>query len=438
MGSKTVEDRFYILDNSAVFTAAIAGAAGPFVFRLSCELEDTVRLPFLSLALERLHPRFPFLFVALGHGVFWHYLDPVTDAPRIERETDYPAAPIAHRRGRALVRVIAYGRRIACEFHHAITDGSGGMAFLRALVVEYLLQLDVGIDVPRSAFQDIPRPGDPYDPEEEEDAYDKYFRKEAPLPDSSPPAFLMPGRRQVIGYSETVGRLSLPNALAAAKDRQATLTELLASVHIAALQDLYEAMSPLARRKARKTITVQIPVNLRKMYPSRTLRNFFLFAAPSIDLRLGFWTFDEILRRVHHSMRIGLEPKELLRQMRRNVGSERNPFNRVVFLPLKEVVLRIVNSMIGVGSYSGSLSNLGAVFLPEPFASKVIRFGILPARSRVPGANVGVLSWKNELFITIGSLVETPDFERAFFRRLVSLGLPVAVESNRRFVGVRS
>lgn len=437
MGTKHGDDRFYVLDNSAVFTAAIAGASGPFVFRLSCELDESIRLAELSQALERLRPRFPFLFVAMGHGVFWHYLDPIADPPRVERERAYPAASIRYRRGRALVRVIAYGRRIACEFHHAVTDGMGGMAFLRSLTVEYLQLVGIGTDAPPEAFSDIPRPGDPEDPEEEEDAYDRYFKKEAPLPDAIPRAFLMPGKRRTRQYYHTVGRIPLAAALSAAKGRSATLTELLTAVHIAALQDLFHSMPPRSRRRARKTITVQVPVNLRRIYPSRTLRNFFLFAAPSIDLRLGFWTFDEILRRVHHSLRLGLEPKELLRQLRRNVGGERNPLSRAVFLPLKAAVLRIVNSLIGVGSYSGSISNLGAVSLPEPFASRVSLFGFLPARSRVPGATVGVLSWKDEVHIGIGSLVAAPDFERAFFTRLVSLGIPVVIESNRRFEGVQ-
>ncbi len=45
--------------------AAIAGASGPFVFRLSCELDETVRLRELQGALSALAPRFPFLFAVL-------------------------------------------------------------------------------------------------------------------------------------------------------------------------------------------------------------------------------------------------------------------------------------------------------------------------------------------------------------------------------------
>lgn len=426
------DDSFYALDNSAVFTAAIAGAAGSFVFRLSADLDETIRLPELSRALSALKDRFPFLFVSLGHGVFWHYLEPLRGEPRLEREDSHPAAPIAYRRGRPLVRVMAYGRRVAVEFHHAVTDGTGGLAFLRALIVEYLALRGAGAELPREAFADIPRPGDPADPEEEEDAYGRYFRREAPLPDSAPPAFLIPGKRRSRGYREITGAVPLAAALRCAKERSVTLTELLAAVHLAALQDLYEE-GPRSRK--RRVVSVQVPINLRKIYPSRTLRNFFLFASPSIDTRLGHWDFDEILRRVHHSLRLGIEKKELLRQLRRNVGGERNPFGRFVLLPVKLVVLRAINRAIGVGAYSGSISNLGQIWMPDALAARVRAFRFIPSRAVATGANVGVLSWGGELRVTVGSLVEDRAFERKFFGRLAALGLDVAAESNETYTG---
>ena len=132
------EEHYYRLDNSAIFTAAIAGAAGPLVYRLSFELEQTIELPRLEAAIAHLVSRFPYLFVELRNGVFWHYLEPSAFPPRVEAESPWPVAPLPYRRGRPLCRITAYGRRVACEFHHAVTDGTGAFAFLRSLIVEYL------------------------------------------------------------------------------------------------------------------------------------------------------------------------------------------------------------------------------------------------------------------------------------------------------------
>ncbi|GAB1484760.1 alcohol acetyltransferase [Treponema sp.] len=424
------EDPFYRLDNSAVFMAAIAGSSGPFVFRLSCTLKKTVRLDALQEALESLTTRFPFLFVSLQSGVFWYYLDPVDAIPRVERETAYPAAAILKGRSGSLLRVTAYGRRIACDFHHAITDGTGAIAFIRALLLEYFYRTEGGLDIDEKLLEGIPRAGEAVDPEEEEDAYARVFRSQTRVPDAMPMAFLIPGSRLIKMYRDTVGILQLKQALQVSKRHSVTLTEFLAAVHLATLQDIYENLSPSRRRRSKKHVAVQIPINLRKLYPSRTLRNFFLFAAPYIDLRLGHWDFEEILRRVHHQLKLGIEEKELLRQVKRNVGGERNPFGRPILLPIKNMILRSINAAIGVGAYSGSITNLGAIALPEILASHIERFAILPSRARATGANVGVLSWQDSLYITIGSLVRDSDFERLFFSRLVSLGLDVRVESS--------
>jgi len=429
------KDQFYRLDNSAVFTAAIAGASGPFVFRVSCNLDESIHLDSLTQALSRLAPRYPFLFVALGHGVFWHYLSPLKNPLRPVAESPYPAEPIRYRRNRPLMRVSAYGTRIACEFHHALTDGTGSLAFLRSLVLEYLSLRGVADPAGKQKIPGIPRPEDPFDPEEAEDAYSRYFVRSSPLPDPVTKAFLLPGKRRGKGFRECIGTMPLQEALTLARSSKVSLTELLVAVYAATLQDVYEALPPWRRRCTRKRISVQVPVDLRKRYPSRTLRNFFLFAAPSIDLRLGHWHFDEILQRVHHQLRLGLEEKELLRQLRRNVGGERNLIGRPILLPIKTVVMRLINASIGVGSYSGSLSNLGAVEVPEPWSSRIEGFSFLPSRAVSTGANVGVASWKNDLYVCIGSLVCDRSFERLFFSRLAGMGLAVRIECNEMFQG---
>lgn len=422
------EDRYYRLDNSAVFMAAIAGASGPFVYRMYCVLKRSVEHAALEAALKALHPRFPAFFVCLRHGVFWHYLDPLSSSPRVERERPFPCARIPHGPGRPLIRISAYGRRIACEFHHVVTDGTGSLIFLRALTAEYLRRTgDAPADAPCG---DLPRPGDAVEEGEDEDAYARYFRSAATVPDPRPPAFLLPGRRMPEAYRETVGAFPLDELLRLAKERRVTLTEFLTAVYLDALQERYESLPRAQRRRAHTTVAVQVPVNLRKIYPSNTLRNFFLFAAPSLDLRLGHWSFDEILHRVHHQLRLGMEEKELVRQLKRNVGGERNPLGRPILLPLKTLVLRMVNLAIGVGAYSGSLSNLGALDFPDPFGSCVERFGFVPSRARSTGANVGVFSMGDRLYISIGSSIRDRDFERIFFRKLVSFGPVPAVETN--------
>lgn len=417
----------YSLDNSAVFMASVAGPAEPFVFRLSAELDAAVSLPELTAALDSLRPRFPTFFVGLRKGVFWHYLGPLPEAEVLEPEEGDPCAPMG--RGRCLVRVIPKGRRVSCEFHHVVTDGMGGLSFLKSLIVEYL-RLRGGTALPGTAdYPGILRPESAPQREELEDSYGRIFRDGVPMPEKAGRSFTIPGRRMERAYRVTRGVLPSDTLHDAARRRGATVTDLLVAAHFAALQELRAGLPDTARIRRRWRLSVQVPVDLRRIYGSRTLRNFFLFAAPQADLRLGTWSFDELLRRAHHETRLGLEGKELLRQVRRNVGGQRNPVARPVLLPLKDLVLRIVNATIGASSYSGSLSNLGVVELPRPFADHVTSFEFVPPRSKTVGANIGVVAWKGRTRICVGSTVADLGFERAFFRGLAGLGLPVALSA---------
>lgn len=428
-----LSDPYYRLDNSAILTAAIADRSGPFVFRLTCTLDHTVDLGALGFAMARLAPRFPCLNVRMGHGVFWHYLDPLRRAPVPEAERVWPAEPMPYRRNQPLFRVMAYGRRIACEFHHAITDGTGAMAYLRALVCDYFVQKGVELDSEELTRMGIAHADEPVSIEECEDAYARYFTHPLPPPPPRPQAFQLPGYRRHEGYRETVGSTPLAAIHSQARSRSTSITGFVAAVYLAALQDVYEAMPPGPRRRASRLLSVQIPVNLRTRYPSRSVRNFTLLASATLDLGLGHWNFDEILARVHHELGLGVSNKELARQLGRNVAGERNALGRPLFLPLKSLVLRRINAVMGVGTYSGSVSNLGQVTLPEAVASRVLSIGFLPARSAAACANLGVISWRDTLYLSIGSLAMKRDLERLVFTRLASLGLEFSVACNEAF-----
>lgn len=430
------EDFFYQPDNSAIFTAAVTSFTGPFVFRLSCELKAAVDVSVLQTALEKTARRFPYFFVSLKRGVFWHYLDPVKRRPLVERENRFPCEPLHHFRHKPLCRVSAFGRSISCEFHHAVTDGTGAIIFLKALITEYLTGMGVPHDRDSARVIDSIDIDQPPAPEEWEDSYKRYFKKEAALPEKAQRAFVIPGSRLDQGYRATVFTLPLPDCLAKAKEYKATLTELMTAVYMAALQELY--FDSLATGLPRvPNIAVQVPVNLRRLYPSITMRNFFLFASPSLDLRLGRWEFNDIVERVHHQMRLGVTRMELYRQMRRNVGGEKNPLGRGMFLPIKQMYLRLMNRLLNTSAYTGSISNLGAVNLPAEFVPYVERFLFLPARNDAMGANVTLLSWQDSLVLGVGSSVEDNALERTLARILKTIGLQAAAETNipRHFRG---
>ncbi len=55
------------------------------------------------------------------------------------------------------------------------------------------------------------------------------------------------------------------------------------------------------------------------MLGSKTMRNFFISVTPMIDPRLGHYTFEEILKYMHHFMKITVDEKYVRQQIRQNV-----------------------------------------------------------------------------------------------------------------------
>jgi hypothetical protein len=421
--SLRAHDYYFPLDNGAVFMASVTGRSAPFIFRISCDLDEPVYLPDLEAALVSVADRFPFFKTVLRRGVFWFYLDPLKRPVRVFADTRYPVE--YHRLGsmhRYLFRVRAYDSRISCEFHHILTDGTGAVEFVRALVACYLTRRGVScLD-----WGTIKKPTDPVDPEELVDAYANLVGKTLPVPGKLPAAWHLPGKRlHGIPYRVTTGTMPVSVALEKARGSGVSLTVFLSAIYLAALQDVFEATPP----RTAKPISVQIPVNMRRFHPTASLRNFFLCVSVSIDPRLGHYDFREILDRVSHEFALNLTVKELNRQIRRNVMGEEMLFSRLIPLVVKDPVLKIVGAFVD-GPVSGNISNLQSVNLPPEFAAHVRRFDFLPGRKAAVGANIGVVSFGDCLSVTIGSLVREPALERAFFTRCVALGIPVTVDSN--------
>ena len=112
---------------------------------------------------------------------------------------------------------------------------------------------------------------------------------------------------------------------------------------------------------------------MRRFYPSRTMRNFSLYVSPEIDLRLGPYGFHEIVKRVHHSMSLQVDRRELARQIARNVRAQRNPLIRIMPLFLKDLLFSYVRERMGERPYSGVLTNLGRIVVPEEVTPHIER-----------------------------------------------------------------
>lgn len=416
------------LDNAAKIYPAALRKKWSNVFRLSATLSEPVDRDVLRAALDVTLRRFPSIGVRLRKGIFWFYLERVPEVPEITEEQSYPLVHMSYASIRECAfRVVVYKNRIAVELFHALTDGTGGMIFLKTLLAEYLSR-KYGISVPNTDGV-LCRMDEP-SPEELEDSFIKNAgtvsagRKEAT-------AYRLTGTTEPDGFVHlTTFMLDAAEVKEKAHKHSATVTEFLTAAMMQAILRLQAEKVP--HRSRRKPVKVLVPVNLRSLFPSKTLRNFALFITPELDPKLGDYSFDEICKSVHHRMGIDNTAKQMSMKIAANVNSEKSPILKVMPLFVKNAAMKAVFDAVGERKSCLCMSNLGNVRLPEVMRQYVTRMDFIIGVPSCSAYNCALLSYGGTTYINLVRSIEEPELEMHFYKVLRELGIHVKVESNQR------
>ena len=186
------------------------------------------------------------------------------------------------------------------------------------------------------------------------------------------------------------------------------------------------------RISRRKPIKVLIPVNLRRLFPSKTLRNFVLYATPGVDPRLGEYEFDELCQIVQHQMQLQITKKQMAAMIATNVGSEKPFVLRAAPLFIKNTVMKMVFNAVGERKSCFTFSNLGVVRAPEEFCRYVERLDfVLGVQASAP-YNTSAITFGGKMYLNIIRNIAEPVLEREIYAVLRELGLQPIAESNTR------
>lgn len=420
--------RWMRLDNAAKIYPANKRRNWSNVFRLAATLSEPVDPAVLQSALDATIRRFPSIAVRLRRGVFWYYLEEIPQAPELQQEHAYPLTRMPFDDiQRCAFRVLYYKCRIAVEFFHALTDGNGGLVFLKTLVAEYLCQ-KYGIQI-----SNVEGVLDRMESATEAELEDSFLKTKSLVKASrrEQAAYRLRGTQEPDGYlTVTTGILDTDEVLRMAKDQGVSLTVFMASALMMAILHIQDMAVP--KRKRQKPVKVLIPVNLRKLFPSMSLRNYALFITTGVDPKLGAYTFEEVLQTVYHQMGLELTPKKMAARVQTNVESEQRLALRLMPLFLKNIAMKMVYDAVGERNSCLTLSNLGAVSLPEGMMPYVTRLDFVLGVQATRPNNLGMLSYGGKLYCNFIRNIEEPALEREFFTFLRKLGLQVKVESNQR------
>ncbi len=421
---KSKKDVWYKLDLSATVYPTLQRRDFSSVYRLSVKLKDNVDPALLQQALDLTLPRFPTYKVAIRKGLFWRYLEPNSrPGPFVQEDIKNPCMPMHFKsNNRYLIRVYYYGSRISLEAHHCLGDGTGGMCLLQTLTSVYLGLL--GHKITPSGFV-LKLDEDP-DPGELEDAYMRYATAKVKPPRPSEKTYR--GTKEPFYTLNIVdGVMSVSEVMKTARQYGATITEYLNAVLLYALLQKQTAEFHLKY----KPVRIAMPVNLRRFFPSKTLRNFITMVYPSIDPRLGEYSFEEIVTQVHNFMRYYINEKFLCGDITTNAATKHNFLIRIVPLFLKDLVVRTFYTRVQDKNSSAGLTNMGALKVPEDMKPYIERFDIYMGQPFSSRTNCAIISFEDILTVNFASSIVESDVERYFFRKLVQDGIHVKIESNR-------
>ena len=406
------------LDNAATIYPATIKRKYAALFRLTVTLTEDIDNDILSDSLNYILKRFPTFTYSLKEGFFWCYLEKIKTNPRIEKDSNNPMIRRDFDK-RYLFRVRTFKNRIAIEIFHALTDGTGGMTFLLTLTSEYLhRKYNMKKQYNKFVLNTEDSPSD----DECDDAFLKFANHKGAL-EHEKIAYHLKGTTINDNMINIItGILDINEVKKISKKYKATITEFITSVLLLNLKEL--------AINTKKEIKVSIPVNLRNIYETKTLRNFSSYVNIGIVGDKDY-SFKQIIEIVKKQLKDKTMEEKLNSKITGNVNIMKNFLIRRIPMFIKKHIMSYIESVMGDGYITTTLSNLGNIEIPDNMTKYVTDMNFILGKSRGKSTAITMVGYNNKLYITFSRDIKESDFERLFFTYLSKQGLDILIESNR-------
>ncbi len=399
----------YRLDNSAMIHLAGKRKKHTNTFCIEIVLTEAVSPNILQKALEHIVKRFPTIFSEIHSGVFQYYVCQVQKIPYICEKTarETPMSKEEIRNGAFRVRY--HEHCIVTEFFHSLTDGHGGLVVASTLVAEYL-RLRYGVDIPVSGL--VFDKDEPAIREELADDYITYAGTKGRLPNHKVSFQLSDYSRTEGCIQSDIQNYNAEEVLQTAHHYHVSVTTFLASV---VLQTILQIQNDHPdKKKRRELVQIMVPVDLRRIYDSRTLRNFSLFAICSIVPQEQPIPFQQIIEEVDRQLKTQTTKQYMREALAAQVNAAHFPLYRALILPIKCGLLRLAQELWGERNSCITVSNLGRVTFPENMEKYVqsLSMNLTPRRSSP--YNCGIVSYKGVMTVRFSRCCEETELEEIF------------------------
>lgn len=409
------------LDNTAHIFPIIAGEKMSNVYRLSVFLKEDVVPEKLQEALDLILPQFKGFNVRLRQGIFWYYFEENGKAaPRIKEESAYPCRFIVQNQNRNyLFRVSYYKKKINLEVFHVLTDGMGGINFLKELTYQYLRLTHPEL---REKYGDGLTSNTSMN---REDSFLRNFRKMSVEKYHSKRAYLIKSPKLKSGEFGIIhGYMKTEQLKEVCRKYGASINEYMVAVFAWSIYTEF-----LRGVKEDKPIRIAVPVNLRGFFDSITTKNFFVMVSAEFKAENENYVFEEVVEIIKESLRGQISKEKLEKIISYNVSNEKNILMRAIPLEIKKIAIYYVYRMAALANTS-TVTNVGNIVLKEAYEPYVEKFNGIVAMSKGQNLKGLICSYQDTLVFTFSSYLADPSIQRRFFRKLSEEGIEVSIESN--------
>ncbi len=408
--------KWHSIDTVGNLFPAVQGEDNSSFFRLAVVLRDEVDKTVLQEAVEAVYQRFSFFFVRLRQGVFWNYLEESRDTCIVQLETALPCSPLVAQKGKSnLIRFLYNSNRIVIEVSHIITDGTGCFELLKSLLHTYFTLKGFDIDGENKviSIHEIPTIKD------YESSFTRYAqcteakRKNILKKHTLKNSYRIKGSIPInIGTHVISGVISVEKVRAVAKKHSTTITGFLASL---LMFSIYSAR--IKYEKNKHPLVVAIPVNLRNIFPSETMRNFF--AVPNVSFTFKHDTrFEDVISSVNKQMNEIFLKENLEQEISQYTALEKNWIAQFVPLKIKNALIRLAFSLWGETKKTITFTNLGLADFPTGLRDFVELVEVVLYPTKLSPMNMAVASFLDRLTISFSLAILETDIIRLFFSML--------------------
>ena len=403
------------LDNAAKLFSAASSPKDTRVFRFYCELKEEVKEEILQEALNQTIQKYPVFLSVMRKGLFWHYLEKNELRPVVREEYKEPCSSLYVRDKKTLLfEVTYYEKRINFEVFHALTDGTGATEFLRELVKNYLYLIHEEDLEPVELSNQYLTVKD-----QEDDSFSRYYDPDFPRKKKKKIRAVQI-KKGGKGYEElqiNEASMSVKELLGIAREKKVSMSVLLTAAFICAI---HEEMS---RMQEKKPVILMVPVNLRKIFPSDSMLNFFGYIEPGYQFGGGKDSFEDVLEAVKLYFQENLSKEHMAGRMNELIAIEKHKILKWAPLELKNRCIR-AGAKMAEQEVTAVLSNMSVVKMPEDYAQYIEKFGVYTSTNRT---ELCICSFQDTLSLGFTSRYDSTNIQRNFYRILKELGASVKV-----------